>query len=335
MQPGYFWNRGFSQYLEMWTHAVKAAKGARGNVAVVGPSISNFDLRFLMQFLDNANETQTFPDVLSWHEFSSDGSDIPANVQAARTLLATYGVEHKTRISINEMVPMNSNFDPSIHIFYFANLERAAVDSACHSCWAEDCPIGGAPPCFNCAQADAAGVHGGQSLDGLLTVDSASPRSVWWAYKAYAALNGTLLQTNASAGAGRAGGIDGLASLSEDGRMLSAVVGKMSGGSSGATGRVIFRGVPIAVLNAGGGTAIAAVASIPNTGKLAASAPTVRAGVVTVLPASTVSAAGAVESTATAAATVQVDFNLGQSEVALIVVGKEASVAVAHFTKAP
>jgi hypothetical protein len=319
----------------MWAHAVKAAKAARGNVAVVGPSVPNFDLGFLKRFLDHANETQTFPDVLSWHEFSSDGSDIPANVKAARSLLATYGVEQETRISINEMVPMNSNFDPSIHIFYFANLERAAVDSACHSCWAEDCPIGGIPPCFNCAQADAAGVHGGQSLDGLLTVDSASPRSVWWAYKAYAALNGTLLQTNASTGVGRAGGVDGLATLSEDGQTLAAVVGKMSGSSSSATGRIVFRNVPIAVLNAGGSTATAAVASIPNTGKLVASAPTVTAGVVKVLPTSAVLAAGAAGSSSTATATVQVDFDIGQSEVALIVVGKEASAAVAHFAKAP
>ena len=228
----------------------------------------------------------------------------------------------ETRISINEMVPSSSNFDPSVHIFYFANLERAAVDSACHSCWAEECPVGGTPPCFNCAQADAAGVHGGQSLDGLLTVDSASPRSVWWAYKAYAALNGTLLKVNASTAAGL-GGVDGVASLSEDGKSLAAVVGKIGdttttpttgagsnggGGGGSSNGRIVFHNVPSSVLNDGsdggggrGSTATAAVATIPNTGKAAAGVPTVTAGTAKVLPSSSSLAAP----TATSATTVE------------------------------
>eukprot|EP01043_Picozoa_sp_COSAG02_P002489 COSAG02_NODE_57_length_43668_cov_118.217196_26_plen_432_part_00 len=77
--PGYFWNRNFSQYLDMWSNAVIAAKRVRPAVTVVGPSTSSFDLEFFRAFLTSANESEpkTLPDVLSWHEFSADGKDIP------------------------------------------------------------------------------------------------------------------------------------------------------------------------------------------------------------------------------------------------------------------
>ena len=76
---GYFWNRNLSQYLEMWRQAVVAARRVRPAVKLVGPSTSSFDLQFLRTFLAFANGTEprTLPNVLSWHEFSADGTDIP------------------------------------------------------------------------------------------------------------------------------------------------------------------------------------------------------------------------------------------------------------------
>ena len=108
--------------------------------------------------------------MLSWQSFSADGVDIPADgvdipadgvdipadVATARALLARYGADYAEccEISINEMVPPGSNFDPGVHVAYFANLERAAVDSACHSCWPSSCPSRAVLPCFNCGQSD-------------------------------------------------------------------------------------------------------------------------------------------------------------------------------------
>ena len=78
--PGYFWNRNFSQYLGMWSHAVTAARRVRPAVQVLGPSTSSFSLDFLRTFLSAANASNTMPNVLSWHEFSADGADIPSVV---------------------------------------------------------------------------------------------------------------------------------------------------------------------------------------------------------------------------------------------------------------
>ena len=122
--------------------------------------------------------------MLSWHEFSADGADIPGNVAAGRALLQRYGTEYAKRceISINEMVPSAQNFVPAVHSCYFANLERAQVDSAMHACWGE--PTTGeacsAPHGDNCGQwgicdhspgGYCSPCRGGATLDGLITCD--------------------------------------------------------------------------------------------------------------------------------------------------------------------
>ena len=324
MSPGgYFWYRNWSQYKQMWHTAVVTIKRVRPDAQVTGPSISSFDLAFLRPFFAAANATDTLPDVLTWHEFSADGRDIPANVATARAMLAEFGIPD-TQISINEMVPAGSNFLPAVHISYFANLERAAVDSACHSCWQSACPDGAVPPCFNCAQSDRFGVHGGQSLDGLLTDDTELPRSVWWTYKAYGALiGGKLLVVNASSE------LDGVAALSADGHSVSMAVGRV-GGATGvvcggaSTGSrnltdIVLQNVPATVLSKGGQSASVAVATIANSGTAALHTPAVSTG------AASVDAAG----------TVTVKLTLQQGEAALVVLGREAELLIGHFATAP
>jgi hypothetical protein len=335
---GYFWNRNFSQYLAMWSHAVTAARRVRPSVRVVGPSTSSFNLGFLRTFLTSANATHTLPNVLSWHEFSADGKDIPGNVAAARRLLAEFdalesSARHPsgTQISINEMVPAGSNFNPAVHISYFANLERAAVASACHSCWASPCPPGAVPDafsrqCYNCGQHDAKGVHGSMSLDGMLTSDGAElPRSVWWAYKAYGAINGTLLVVNASRS------FDGVAALSADGRSISAVVGRISsggpagGGSCGPASGVRdnsstvlrLQGAPVAIT--GASTVKAAVAHIPDSGSTPLLSPTVTTHNLRVL------SDGAIA----------VPLELALGDAALVIVGADAEVRAKAFATPP
>ena len=260
-------------------------------------------------------------------------------MDAARGLLQEFGAS-KTNISINEMVPMGSNFNPAVHASFFANLERAAVDSACHSCWASACPPGAVPDafsglCYNCGQHDTKGVHGSMSLDGLLTDDGKElPRSVWWAYKAYSAVDGTLLVVNGSASA------DGVAALSADGTTLSAVVGKLgqggnTGGSCGPAGSrsdnrtlLRFEGVPVSVLNVAHAdtattltenTAIVAVARIPNSETSPLLSPLVSTQTVATLNHSIV----------------DVELALDNGEVALVVLGASAEEVVKSFATSP
>ena len=261
------------------------------------------------------------------------------HVDAARRLLTEFGAS-ETGISINEMVPMGSNFNPAVHVFFFANLERAAVDSACHSCWASSCPPGAVPDafsglCYNCGQHDSKGVHGSMSLDGLLTSDGKElPRSVWWAYKSYSAVNGTLLVVNGSEST------NGVAALSADGARISAVIGKLgedgsAGASCGAAGTrrdnhtlLRFEDVPASVVSgAPVGTArvnsvqnvTVAVARIPNSGEAPLLSPHVTTQMVAVLNHSTI----------------DVKLALSNGEVALVVVGARAEELVKSFAVPP
>jgi len=352
--PGYFWNRNHSQYLEMWSRAVRVARRVRPGARMLGPSTSSFDVPFITDFLANANRTGTLPDVLSWHEFSADGSDIPANVATARALLARYGIVEQCEISINEMVPAGSNFVPAVHISYFANLERAAVDSACHSCWGSPCPPGAVPAmsgsCYNCGQSDRFGVHGPQSLDGLLSDDGLEqPRSVWWAYKAYGAVNGTLLVVNSTVA------LDGVAAFDQGSAngdaasgetqdaLLSLVLGVVKDvssvstssfcgpGSHGGGGSapvnitvtqhaVRFHNLSTLLLEVGGAAVSVAVVPIPNSG------------------AATVLGAPQVETRSwpvvASAATVSVGLPSGGAA-ALVLLGRGARAAADAFATAP
>jgi hypothetical protein len=362
ISPGYFWNRNFTQYLKMWSTAVIVARRVRPAVKVIGPSTSTFDLQFLRAFLTSANATEpkTLPNVLSWHEFSTDGKDIPGHVDAARQLLAEFEAS-ETDISINEMVPMGSNFNPAVHVSFFANLERAAVGSACHSCWASACPPGAVPDalsgrCYNCGQHDTKGVHGSMSLDGLLTSDGKElPRSVWWAYKAYAAVNGTLLAVNGSQSA------DGVAAISADGASISVVVGKLgaagsTGGLCGPAGAVTdnrtllkLEGVPTAVVSAGatgatgaaGATGAGATGSARVTGA-ASALRTVAVAVARIPDSGAAPLRSPVVTTQTASVLshgrhgmIDVALELNDGEVALVVVGARAEAVVRGFAVPP
>eukprot|EP01050_Picozoa_sp_SAG11_P020174 SAG11_NODE_3356_length_2505_cov_1.647548_3_plen_202_part_00 len=172
------------------------------------------------------------------------------------------------------------------------------------------------------AKSDRFGVHGGQSLDGLLTDDTELPRSVWWAYKAYGALVGwKLLAVNAS------GGADGVAALSADGLSVSMAVGrvgssgavKCGGASSRNTTEIVLRNVPAAALFEGAHSVLVAVATIANSGT----------AVMHTLAISTTATAVDVAGTAT------VHLALQPGEAALVVLGRQAERVVGLFAWPP
>jgi len=83
-----------------------------------------------------------------------------------------------TRISLNEMIGSGEWTDPGVAAIYLAVVERSGAESAAHACWGDSGGI------YNCDN---------NSLDGLLTVDGAKPRSPWWVYKGYADITGRLV----------------------------------------------------------------------------------------------------------------------------------------------
>jgi MYXO-CTERM domain-containing protein len=185
---GYFWNRPETQFLETWKRGYQAIRLIDPLATIVGPSLSNFNSTSEIDvnksqfkvFIDYAKANNVLPDILSWHEFSGS---FPARVDDARAYLAANSI-NISRFSLNEIVSSSDMTKAGVLPRYFAQLERAGIESVTHACWDEP-----------------SGVNNGnnQSLDGLLTADTKQPRSTWWTYERYGKMSGTTAEsTNGS-----------------------------------------------------------------------------------------------------------------------------------------
>lgn len=232
------------------------------------------------------------------------------------------------------MVGEQDNFNPAVHTSYFANLERADVDSACHSCWAEPVVNNESTPCNalggsknptwpgrgdNCGEWQTGNR---QTLDGLVTCDGKdSPRGVWWAYKSYGSLQGTLLEVNASqTGDAVAVVADGGHSVSLSvGRVQASPAGQCTGGGAAVNNvRVVVRHVPSSMVSSDGMVEVAQ-ATIKDTGVLPLDRPAVSTSRVNVSKDGVVS----------------ITITMNVSDAAFVVLGPTATADVKAFAMPP
>jgi hypothetical protein len=197
-----FWGRSRAEFFGTWENTVRRIRRQSPSAVIIGPSISEFDQEWLQSFLKYAKAKDVMPDKVSWHEFGPPAA-IPAHVDVIRKFMMTEGIGVKP-ISLNEAMDEEQSRLPGTTVQYLANLERALVDGACHACWEEP---GGVNACAN------------HSLDGILTSDQ-KPRSVWWAYKAYSELTGTIVAVRPSAT------IDGIACWDTKQQTIGILLGR-------------------------------------------------------------------------------------------------------------
>ena len=203
---GYFWKRDQAQFFEAWSHGYRKIRSLDQKAVIVGPSLSSYDRKYLESFLLYAQSNHMLPDVLSWHEFG-DPRTIPAHADEMRKFMGEQDIKI-TRICLNEVINAQQTPKPGVTAIYFANMERAQIDGACHACWGDK---DGASACEN------------QSLDGILTHPDKQPRSPWWAYKGYADITGRLVEVRPGAS------VDGVAGLDAQARTVRAILGRDGG----------------------------------------------------------------------------------------------------------
>jgi xylan 1,4-beta-xylosidase len=177
-----FWRRSHKVYLELWARTVRKIRSADPRTKIVGPSICGYDREWLQRFLLWAKSNGVLPDVISWHEFD-DPRNIPARVADLRKFLKENRIPLRP-ISLNEIVGSHHQTKPGPTAIYLWAVEEARVESAAHSCWEDE-----TKGVSNC---------GNDSLDGLLSPTTKEPRSVWWVYRRYADLTGTLVTVEPS-----------------------------------------------------------------------------------------------------------------------------------------
>lgn len=165
---------------QAWRVAYDAAKAVNPNMAMVGINISSNNISWYKNtFLPAMKAENRLPDILSWHEINTPMTSIATRIADMRNYLAQNGMTQVRDISINEYNYINSYYQPGKSVQFISQLERGMVQSASRACW-EEVAGGG----YDCAP----------HLNGMLDANG-NPRSVWWTYKAYADMDGVMVNT--------------------------------------------------------------------------------------------------------------------------------------------
>jgi hypothetical protein len=164
----------------------------------VGPGESSYNHSWMLDFMQNAKNTNTLPSVAVWHELGNLGyQNIQAHVDDFRSIETSLGLSHRP-ISINEYASPTQVDQPSIGVHYMASLERAGIHDAERAYWYE------------------AG-----TMDGLLYNNQ--PTASYWAYKWYGDQSGNIVQTVPQSW------LDGVASYDASRKQVNVVFGGDSG----------------------------------------------------------------------------------------------------------
>jgi len=170
-----FWHGTPEQFLETFRRAHNAIRSVRPDAVIAGPSMAFYDKEAIGVFLDYALQNDLRVDVLTWHDFRA-GAGVPlieaSLLEARREFVDNprFKAVGLREIHINETVNESIQFKPASVLAVLASLERGRADAAARACWNES---NGQNNCWN------------QTLEGLLTPDTRTPRAIWWAYKAY------------------------------------------------------------------------------------------------------------------------------------------------------
>ncbi len=235
------WSRDDKRFFETWTFAYRLIKELEPDAIIVGPAAANFygmtdnsierkgSGRYTEEFLIYAKENNVVPNILSWHELNVDpevrdgninpnpkggATNIVSNVEYARQLIKDLNLTIE-KIYINEYIPdyapdvglsLNEKFNGAFAIQYFSALEEAKVDAALRVSW-RDFYLRFPRP------------HSCRDLLCSLITPDGKPRSNWYVYKAYAEMQGKIVQVESQ------DGISGFATINEDEKIATLLMG--------------------------------------------------------------------------------------------------------------
>ncbi len=232
---GYFSAADFAaatpaDYLEQFRVAYRAITAADPSAAIVGPSLSHFsdypgeydsNEPDLVTFLDFAARNNMHFAAVTWHEIDDDLGPRPRDfnslpeavidhVAEVRRLIAERPGLGAPEVWVNEYGHRMDYAIPGWTLGTITALERAGLDRAGRSCWAEQSPSGA--PVDDCAA---------PTLDGLLLADGSTPRANYLVYATYARMTGHLVAASASDAA-----VAVLAARNDASGQVTAMVGR-------------------------------------------------------------------------------------------------------------
>ncbi len=193
------WKTSNGTYEAFWTTTFRQVRGIDSTKPIQGPSFSD-NISDMRNFLQNAVNTNTVPDILAWHELESS-SKIAGDVSTVQGIEDQLGISRRP-IAIEEYAAPSEVGLPGPLVGYISKFERLGIHDAELAFWNQSGALGD-----------------------LLTGRGGSPNAAYWLYTWYAAMNGNMVTTTPPAQTG----IDGFASVPSSNNQLSVIVGNCNG----------------------------------------------------------------------------------------------------------
>jgi hypothetical protein len=233
----FFWRGNWQEYLAMWDISYDAIRAANPDAKIVGPSYGVCDANTLIPFLEHCKGKGQRLDVLSWHEILTEHSapgvspklvepdKMHKNIEEIRNLVERkYPMLGVAEYHIDEWGYKKEYVGPGTQMAFFYYLDLAGVTKAAKSLWV-----------------------GGELLNNIL-LDPKTPRTSYWAWKAYADGVGKRLVTETNDRC-----VVAIASRNENSKTVRTVVGRSRRYPALPSGRTLppvktkidFEGLPI------------------------------------------------------------------------------------------
>ena len=202
-------------YATCWKPTYDLIRSLDPKARIIGPSYSYYNDNNMKAFLQSCKNGNALPDVVSWHQWGSDG--FIGAFETYRALEKTLGISPRG-ISINEYSSGTHTYEgsPGVSVPFIAKFERKQVESAMISWWFTGLP---------------------GRLGSLLTSKNEKGGG-WWLYKWYGDMTGNMVSVTPPND--RSEGVDGFASLDQDQKYASIILG----GNSIGTVNVTIKGFP-------------------------------------------------------------------------------------------
>jgi hypothetical protein len=201
-EPDWTWNTAAAgSFTAGWTRTHRLIRTLDTVTPIVGPSHAVYNHNWMVEFLTNARDTNTLPDVIVWHELDNDSYlNVEAHVADYRAVERSLGITPRP-ISINEYASPSQVDIPSVAVHYMAVFERHGIRSAERAYWYE------------------AGTANGLLYDN-------APTASYWAYKWYGDMAGNIVQTIPGSW------LEGVAAYDSTRRFVNVVLGGDSGNNT-------------------------------------------------------------------------------------------------------
>lgn len=221
-EPVYTWNESNGTFNDMWKKTYQLIRSKDPTEKIIGPSEGYYDHNKMYNFLSYCVSNQCIPDIICWHELSSNGTgsyvgDFANNYADYRGIEDSLGIADLP-ISINEYCDKNHSKEgcPGSSACYIAKYERHKIDSACISWWWTAAP----------------------GRLGSLLATNTQKGAGWWFYQWYGEMTGNMVMVTPPNE--NSADVDGFACVDESNKYISCLLG----GNNDGTIKVAFHDLP-------------------------------------------------------------------------------------------